>query len=111
MCVNADVVKVDEYVEIRLAKMNDGRWCCGYSYNYLSTFASSPCMVIKSLGHDTREDALKWTITALISYIERKRKTYQDNEEYATDVKRMSGSIRRLKEYLFEITHVQLTLF
>ena len=111
VCVNADIVKIDEYVEIRLAQMNDGRWCCGYSYNYSSTFASSPCMSLEWMAHNTREDALKGTIADLISYIERNRKTYQDNEEYITDVKRMSSSIRRLKEYLFDLTHVQLTLF
>lgn len=108
--VNPEVLEIDKDLIINLASRNN-KWYYGYIYDFSTLFASSPCMELDFESFNTRIDALKSAINYLIKSIERQLEVYQNYKEYATVSKRMRKSICNLKAYLYEITHIQLSLF
>lgn len=109
VCLNPEIVRIDEYIKIELAE-GEKAWMFGYYYFYVNTGYGCPCSA-KEKAFETKEDALKYAIKRIIKQLEKHIITHKDCDWQAADIKRLKKSIKNLKEKLFDLTHVQLSLF
>ena len=98
------MIKVAEYA---------GEWVSGHDYMFVNTGSGHPCSKSSKRGekHPNKMDAVKYEINKVIRFIEGSINLHKDTVWYQADIKRMKKSIKDLKQYLFDITHVQLSLF
>ena len=110
VCLNPDSIYIGKYIRIDLAEY-DGMWFAGLHYGFTHIFYGSPCAKSKE-NYPTKNEALKNAIKKLIGMIDKSILYHRDSDEfYIIDVKSMRTAIKELKQYLFDITHVQLSLF
>ena len=109
VCINPDVIRINDYVTIEIAEY-DGVWISGSHYGFKHMFSGSPC-VKGNVNFPTRIEALKSEIDRLIRRIKGDEVRNEDSELHQPDIRMMKKSVKDLKQYLFDITHVQLSLF
>ena len=109
VCCNPDVIRINDYVTIEIAEC-DGVWMSGSHYGFKHMFYGSPCMK-GNVNFPTRIESLKNEIDRLIHRIECEEVRVKNCEFNQPDIRMMKKSVRDLKQYLFDITHVQLSLF
>lgn len=109
VCLNPDSIYIGKYIRIDLAEY-DGTWFAGLHYEFTHVFYGSPCAKSKE-NYPTKNEALKNAIKKLISMIDKSILYHRDSEFHRIDVKSMRTAIKELKQYLFDMTHVQLSLF
>ena len=109
VCFNPDVIRINDYVTIEIAEC-DGVWMSGSHYGFKHMFYGSPCMK-GNVNFPTRIESLKNEIDRLIRRIKRDEERSKYSEFHQPDIRMMKKSVKDLKQYLFNITHVQLSLF
>lgn len=109
VCLNPDVIRINDYVTIEIAEY-DGVWISGSHYGFKHTYYGSPCMK-GNVNFPTRIESLKNEIDRLIRRIKRDEVRNEYSELHKPDIRMMKKSIKDLKQYLFDLTHVQLSLF
>lgn len=109
VCLNPDQIIIGRHVMIQVAEYA-GEWVSGHDYMFTNTGSGHPCSK-RGEKHPNKTEAVKYEIKEIIQLIENKIKLHKDTVWYQADIKRMKKSIKDLKQYLFDITHVQLSLF
>lgn len=108
VCCNPDVIRINDYVTIEIAKLGF-TWISGHHYYFTMTSSGKPCAPWKLFR--TRDEAVKYEIKGLIENLEHSIKDHKDSEFFGNTINKMKKSVKDLKQYLFDITHVQLSLF
>ena len=108
--VRPEQVEIDKHVMISLAERKN-KWYYGYICNFSLSFSIQPCMEILTLGYNTRNEALKSAINRLLYLLEGDLERNKNKDYYKLHNKRMCTCIRNLKDYLYNISYLQLSLF
>lgn len=109
VCLNPDKIIIGKHVMIKVAEYA-GEWVSGHDYMFVNTGSGHPCSK-RGEKHPNKMEAVKYEIKKVIRFIEDDINLHKDTVWYQTDIKRMKKSVKDLKQYLFDITHVQLSLF
>jgi|GEM_PF-4796563 len=103
VCVNPEVVRIDEHVNLDIAQDDDGMFCTAFDFHFTQWFRVSPCT--RHVKHKTRKEALVHIVRKVIVILQH---GLADSD---SDRREIEKSIDNLEEYIYNLHYTQLTLF
>lgn len=106
VCVNPDIVTVDNHTWVKVAQRSEDEWVYGFWYYN----GSSPCMRGVEVC-ESREHAIKCALKALLAALERSAKWNKMNDGGQSLSAALFASAKRTSAKLEEFSYKQLALF
>lgn len=109
VCINPETIYIGKEILVELAEY-DNVWVYGLHYGFTHIFRGYPCKKSKE-NFPTRDEALKYVIKKLIGLLNENIISHKNNKFYQPDVDSMKRAVKDLKQYLYDMTYIQLELF
>ena len=110
VCLNPDEIIIGKHVMIEVAEYN-GKWVSGHFYMLNLCGDGTPCSIKLYGGFSTKDEAIKFEIRKVIQKMNHEIEFHKDRDGWRSEIKRLKKYVNLLKQYLFDMTHVQLSLF
>lgn len=104
VCVNPEVIRIDEHVNLQIAQDDDGMFCTAFDFHFRQWSRVSPCM--RYVKYKTRKDALVHIVRKVVAALEKEYSSCDSN-----DRREIEKSIDNLEEYNYNLHYTQLKLF